>query len=231
METIKKKMSCSGKDCFEDDFFNSVIRQGNISHLSYNGISVEQNPNIVNSFYELLKLKKPKRIIEIGTFHGGLTLIIRDLLDVLGLTDTELITYDVNSPNYLINHINKNNLNINVVVENLFSDNYSNFRSSDSEVKINNLIKKEGCSIILCDGGSKKNEFRLISPMLKFDDVIMAHDYCYDEEKFEKDIKGRFWNWMEIQNSDIKSSCVDNNLVDFLQEYFTEVAWVCKTKK
>lgn len=199
--------------------------------MSYNGLSVEQNPNIVEPFNKLIDEKKPKRIIEIGTFAGGLTLIIRDLLNYNNLNETELITYDVNTPVHLINEVNKLNLKIYVSVKNLFSDNYLEFKSTESEKELVDIIQQNGCTIVLCDGGSKKNEFRLISSMLKVGDVIMAHDYCYNEEKFEKEIKGKFWNWMEIQNSDISLSCIDNNLFDYMQEDFNQVAWVCKEKK
>ena len=231
MEYIKNKMLCSGQDCFEHDYFNTVIRNGSISHLSYNGLSVEQNPNIIYPFDKLISEKKPKRVLEIGTFAGGLTLIIRDLLNKNNLDISEIITYDVSSPTYLIHQVQNNNLNIDVRVENLFSDDYTNFKSDNEKTFLRTFIQSEGCTIVLCDGGVKKNEFNLISPLLKVGDVIMAHDYCYDNQKFESEIKGQYWNWLEIQNSDIHQSCVDNNLYDYFQDDFTKVAWVCKIKE
>ena len=224
-------MSCSGQDCFENDYFNSILREGSITHLSYKGLSVEQNPNIISPFTKLISEKVPVRILEIGTFAGGLTLILRDLLDDNGLNDSEFLTYDISSPNYLIHQVNESNLNISVKVENLFLDDYSNFRSEELKQQIFDYINQDGCTLVLCDGGSKKNEFNIISPLLKVGDIIMAHDYCYDNEKFESDIKGRFWNWLEIQNSDIHKTCVEYNLYDYLQENFNKVAWVCKIKE
>jgi hypothetical protein len=231
MEYIKNKMMCSGQDCFKNDYFNSVIRSGSISHLSYNGLSVEQNPNIIYPFDKLITEKKPKRVLEIGTFAGGLTLIIRDLLNKNNLETSELITYDVNSPTYLIHQVQNDNLNIDVRVENLFSNDYSNFKSESVKKVLHSFIQQDGCSLILCDGGVKKNEFNLFSSILKIGDIIMAHDYCYDSDKFESEIKGNFWNWIEIQNSDIIESCENNNLYEYLQEDFNKVAWVCKIKK
>ena len=231
MENVKNKMSCSGQNCFENDYFNSVIRDGSISHLSYNGLSVEQNPNIVYPFDKLISQNKPKRVLEIGTFAGGLTLIIRDLLDNNDLHSSDLITYDVNPPIYLTPQVESDKLNIVVKVENLFSGDYTEFISENIKNELSDFIQQDGCTLVLCDGGVKKNEFNLISPLLKVGDIIMAHDYCYDNEKFETEIKGKFWNWLEIQNSDIYSKCVENNLYDYLQDDFTKVAWVCKIKE
>jgi predicted O-methyltransferase YrrM len=229
MEKIKKNMSCSGQDCFENDHFNSVLRKGEISHLSYLGLSVEQNPNILYPFYKLISQIKPKQILEIGTFAGGLTLILRDLLDENGLTDSELLTYDVNSPNYLIEQVGEKKIEIKV--KNLFSDDYQSFRSEEEMNEISNFIQKNGQTIVLCDGGSKKTEFNIIAPLLKEGDIIMAHDYCYDGVVFENKIKGKYWNWLEINNSDIEQSCLVNNLVDYLEDDFDKVAWACKIKR
>lgn len=231
MENIKNKMSCSGQNCFENDYFNSVIRDGGICHLSYNGLSVEQTPNVIYPFNILIEENKPKRVLEIGTFVGGLTLMIRDLLDNNGLKSSEVLTYDVNSPNHLIHQVNTDNLNILVKIENLFLNDYSDFRSESVKESLRSFIQQDGCSLILCDGGVKKNEFNLFSSLLKIGDIIMAHDYCYDSNKFESEIKGKFWNWLEIQNSDIIESCENNNLYEYLQEDFDKVAWVCKIKK
>ena len=231
MENIKNKMFCSGQDCFESDYFNSIIRSGGISHLSYNGLSVEQNPNIIYPFSKMIDSLKPKRLLEIGTFAGGLTLLIRDLLNYYNLDSSEILTYDINTPQYLINYLNGKDLKITVMVENIFSDDYSDFKSEQHKNHIKNFISQDGCTLVLCDGGIKKNEFNLLSPFLKKGDIIMAHDYCYDGLKFETEIKGKFWNWLEIQHSDISSSCIKNNLLDYLIDEFDKVAWVCKIKQ
>ena len=58
----------------------------------------------------------------------------------------------------------------------------------------------------------------------------MAHDYAANLEVFENNIKGKVWNWMEIQDSDIDDCCAKFNLIPLNQEEFTNVAWVCKIK-
>ena len=104
-ESIKKNLFCSGQDCFNNNFFNYNLSIGNITHASYKGISIEQNPNIIDAFNDLIEKTQPSRILEIGTFHGGLTLIIRDLLDLNNMMESDVLTYDVNTPHYLLNQI------------------------------------------------------------------------------------------------------------------------------
>lgn len=228
IEKIENKIFCSHENCFENDHFNEVLKNGEISHVAYDGLSIEQNPNVIYPLWELINKIKPARVIEIGTFAGGLTLIIRDVLDYSELSNSDLITYDVNNPNFLMEKIGDKK--IKVLVKNLFSEDYSKFKSNEEKEELSDYIIGDGCSLILCDGGSKKNEFNLISPLLKVGDVIMAHDYCYDNEIFQNEIFGKYWNWMEIENSDIKQVSHDNFLEDFMGSEFKNVAWVCKMK-
>jgi hypothetical protein len=226
---IKKYLKCSGEDCFNDDFFNKNLSIGNVTHANYKGISIEQNPNIIDVFNKLINDIKPSRILEIGTFAGGLTLIMRDLLNLNNLEDSDVITYDVNTPSFLINQISNIKITVNVV--NLFSDNYMNFKDENSKNELINIIGQSGVTLVLCDGGSKKNEFNLISSLLKKGDVIMAHDYAPNEIYFQEHIKNKLWNWLEIQDSDINKSCINNNLKPYMEEDFRKVVWVCKIKE
>ena len=99
---IKQNLFCSGEECLKDNFFDVNFRNGIVTHASYKGLSIEQNPNIIDVFDTLISTYKPHRILEIGTFHGGLTLIIRDLLDLNELHNSDVLTYDVNTPNFML---------------------------------------------------------------------------------------------------------------------------------
>jgi len=224
MEKIKEKMLCNGVNCDLQKFYVD----GNIPMGSYDGLSIQQHFKIVKSFYELIKKTNPKQIIEIGTAAGGLTLMIRDILDNLGLNDTELITYDPSTPQYLLERIKNDNIKITYKNNNLFNLNYDDLINPD---EIKNLIQKEGVTIVLCDGGSKKNEFRLLSPFLKYGDIIMAHDYSPNEIYFQEHINNKVWYWLEIQDSDINQSCVVNKLKPYMEDNFRQVVWVCKIKE
>jgi hypothetical protein len=106
-----------------------------------------------------------------------------------------------------------------------------NFKDENSKNELLNIIGEPGVTLVLCDGGSKKNEFNLISPLLKTGDVIMAHDYAPNEVYFQEHIKNKLWNWLEIQDSDIDESCISNNLKPYMEDDFRKVVWVCKIKE
>jgi hypothetical protein len=229
MENIKKHMLCSGLDCFTNGSFNSSLAEdSSIWHLSYKGLSVEQNANIIYPFNELINKIKPSRVLEIGTFHGGLTLIIRDILDENKFNNSDLLTYDINHPEYVINELFKYNVILKTV--NLFNDTYSDFKDENAKNELLDFIKKDGVTLVLCDGGSKKNEFNIISKLLKQGDYIMAHDYAYSKDYFEKNIKHKYWNWCEIENKDIIDSIISNGLQSYMEEDFNKVGWTCKIK-
>lgn len=226
---IKQNLFCSGEECLKDNFFDVNFRNGIVTHASYKGLSIEQNPNIIDVFDTLISTYKPHRILEIGTFHGGLTLIIRDLLDLNELHNSDVLTYDVNTPNFMLEILGERK--IITKTKNLFSHTYLDFNSVDSRKELFDYINQDGRTIVLCDGGSKKNEFRLISELLKIGDIIMAHDYSPNDEYFESNIKNKYWNWLEIQDSDIDESCAQHNLKPLMVDDFIKVAWVCKIKE
>jgi cephalosporin hydroxylase len=221
---IYEKMSCSGMDCDSQDFYVD----GNVPYGSYDGLSIQQHFKVVKPFCDLINNVKPSQIIEIGTAAGGLTLMLRDILDIYDLNESSLFTYDLYTPNYLIDRINKDNINIVYYSNNLFSENYDDLVSTE---EIKNLIQRQGRTIVLCDGGSKKNEFKLLSKLLKSGDIIMAHDYSPNQEYFDLNIKNKIWYWLEIQDTDIIPSINENNLIPYMEDEFKNVVWVCKEKK
>jgi len=183
--------------------------------------AAQQNYNAFKVFYNFLNKNKPKRILEIGTGQGGLINFINDCKIHLQL-DTKIITCDINElPWYSIFVEN----GIDVRVENIFNNEYSEVNSDIIE-----FIQQDGLSLVLCDGGNKIKEFNLLSKFLKTNDIIMAHDYAPNREYFEKYMKYKIWNWMEIQDSDINYCCTRENLVPYCAEEFLSVAWVCKLK-
>ena len=110
-------------------------------------------------------------------------------------------------------------------IENIFNGDYSEVKQ-----EVIDFIQQEGTTIILCDGGSKIHEFKLLSNYVKSGDFIMAHDYAENREVFENQIYLKVWNWHEISDSDIRQSCEENNLEIFDKETFENVAWTCRKK-
>jgi hypothetical protein len=77
----------------------------------------------------------------------------------------------------------------------------------------------------LCDGGNKIKEFNTFSKHLKYNDVIMAHDYF--RTKPEHDVKK--WKSCEIVYKDIEGACKLNQIEPYHPQ-FSEVFWFCGIK-
>jgi len=193
----------------------------------YRNLTTMQHTSVEEKFTKLITEIKPIKVLEIGTSSGGLTLLLRDILDKNGLESTRLVSYDVNDPVYLRHYVNEGS-KIELRVENIFNHQYDKLENGQEVIDI---ITSEGTTLVLCDGGSKKNEFRVLSDYLKVGDVIMAHDYSPNETYFQEHINNKVWNWLEIQDTDINESCVKNNLVPFMEEDFRQVVWACKIKQ
>ena len=193
-------------------------------HFIYKNLIISQHPNVGEKFKTLIDEYKPSRVLEIGTADGGLTLLIRDLLDSVGLTNTIVRTYDVNEQK----NLKLKERNIEIITKDVFNYPYSDLEYPD---EIRDFIQSNGKTLVLCDGGSKKNEFRLLSQFLKYGDIIMAHDYAPNENYFNENIKDKIWNWLEIQDSDINESCLTYNLKPYMEDEFRSVVWVCKIKE
>ena len=194
-------------------------------HFTYSNLSISQHPDIQEKFDKLIENIKPKRILEIGTADGGLTIMLRHLLNKHNLTSSTIKTYDIIEQ---YNLKKKNEYGIEIITKSPFNHQYSDL---DYGQELKEFIQSQGTSLVLCDGGSKKNEFRLLSAFLKKDDIIMAHDYAPNETYFNEYIKEKIWNWLEIQDSDINESCEKYNLKPFMEDDFRSVVWVCKIKE
>ncbi len=205
---------------------DNITRKSNLdiddSLSAYLNHTCQQNPNCFEEFYKLLVLKKPKRIIEIGTSQGGLTTYLKYMCDALDL-DTQIRSYDINEYPWF-DSIREQGIDLRK--ENIFESNYTGLKNT----AVIDFIQEDGVTIILCDGGSKIREFNILSEYIKPLDIIMAHDYAFDSDTFTRTIKGKFWNWHEICENDIKDCSDKFNLKSFMQDGFTKAVWVCKIK-
>lgn len=198
-------------------------------HFVYKNLAISQHPDIFTFFKNLITTIKPARILEIGTSHGGLSLMIRDILDDNNLKETHMMTYDIYEQTFLKPLVVDRNTE--VKTETLFCDHYKMFKDEETKNAISYYIRQSGTSLVLCDGGNKQSEFNLFSELIKQGDVIMAHDYAPNKEYFEQEMKNKIWNWHEIQDSDIIESCQSNGLKPYMREEFLNVAWACFKKE
>lgn len=196
--------------------------------FAYGYLFISQHRDSPKVFREFLELVRPSSILEIGTFHGGLTLLLRDILDEIGLANSIIRTYDIDEQEFLKPLVIDRK--VEVVTKNLFNSDYSDWNTDLDKNEIDSFIKRDGVSLVLCDGGCKKCEFNLLAPLLKKNDIIMAHDYAPYNEYFEQYMKDNIWDWHEIQDSDIIETVQLYNLKNFNQTLMQNIAWASLIK-
>lgn len=197
--------------------------------FDYHGITTQQHEDIGEKLTTLFETVQPSQILEIGTACGGLTVLMRNILNQINLKNCLIRSYDVNpehNRSILLGLIDEGE-NINFRLENIFNSDYSELKEN---CDISDFIRNPGTTIVMCDGGSKLKEVNILSKFLKKGDIIMAHDYSPTTDFFEENIKGKVWNWHELEESDIQDAIVPNNLIPFLQDDMQEVVWMCKIR-
>lgn len=184
--------------------------------FKYRDVPVHQNGYVGDVFRALFRTFQPHKVLEIGTADGGLTILLRDLLDEAGLKATDLWTCDPSvreRPHLLHPGIT-----------------YYAVDALNSTVLEYYVKYAEGPVLILCDGGDKPAEFNRYAAYLRPGDVIMAHDYAPNNRYFYDIMVDRHWNWWEIQDSEIAEPCDRYKLLPFMQDEFQRVAWLCRRK-
>jgi hypothetical protein len=207
---------------FEDKVTKKCDLGHNDSISIFNGWGAQQNYNSFKVFYDFINDVKPKRILEIGTSLGGFTCFLKYTTNKLNI-NCDILTFDIYEQHWYSELIN---MGIDVRIKNVFSNNYNEVNQ-----EIIDFIQSEGVTIVLCDGGNKVGEFNILSKYIKSGDFILAHDYAENKKTFNDRINGKIWNWHEIQDSDIETACVINNLHSYKKEIFDNIVWVCKIKK
>jgi hypothetical protein len=99
-----------------------------------------------------------------------------------------------------------------------------------SEIK--SLIQTSGRTLILCDGGDKETEFKILSRFMKDGDVIMLHDYEHDPLEYHAISESIGW----LTNSEsffrnLERYLPELNLIPYKYEEFKDVLWGSFTKK
>lgn len=194
-------------------------------HTQYKGFTTLQHENVFETFRHLLKETTPSRILEIGTAGGGFTLFLRDALDDLGLSKVPIKSFEIiDQDHYRI----LRDKGIEVIIQNIFDHSYLNLEKPEA---VDSFIKSEGLTLVLCDGGHKKAEFKQLAQLIKPGDIIMAHDYISTYDNFTKNFVGKIWDWREIGDEDIGEVCRQLNLESYFEESLNKVVWVCKIKR
>ena len=207
---------------YEDKVYKKSNLEHNDSISTYDGWGAQQNPNAFEVFYNFLNEIKPLRILEIGTSLGGFTSFLNYATKRLNIP-CNILSYDIHFKDWYNDMINEG---IDVRVENVFNHHYTEVKQ-----EVIDFIQQDGMTLILCDGGSKIHEFKILSNYMKNNDFIMAHDYSQNKETFKENVYMKIWNWHEIEDKDIQEACENYNLISYNQEIFNTIAWVCKVKQ
>ena len=189
--------------------------------------TVMQHPDVGEVFDTMFNQIRPSTVIEIGSALGGFTILVRDLLDKNGLSDTKLVTWDVSEHG---KNMYKNQNLLDVIdsrVENIF-DHWGGLWEQYVD-EVTQLIQREGTTVVLCDGGTKLNELRALSPLLKKDDIIMGHDYHADKVKYnsmskEEKVGNNIWPFCETWDEKLD---VPSDFAPFMHGDFERVGWLC----
>lgn len=183
------------------------------TYLLVENVFAGQTPNIQEPFLKILP--EFKQIVEIGFHRGGLSLWLHKNKQ----SDTDLFCYDIT---FVVKEVNDENINF--IKGDCFNEDIKN--------EIKNIIQREGKTLLLCDGGSKNQEFNLYSQFLKSGDVIMCHDYTDNPNEY-LELQRRI-NWPhppESNYEEIKSAIEINDLEPFYYEDFKNVLWGSFVKK
>lgn len=177
-------------------------------HLIVDGVIAAQLPNAGDVFSNFIK--DFDTIIEIGYHRGGFSRWIHQNKS----KKSKLVCYDISDRDRIV------------------TDNGIDFRLGDcfSEIiikEINDLIQKSKKTLVLCDGGSKNQEFNLYAHLIKSGDVIMLHDYHDDtlSETYES-YTGPLWQSSAESNfSSIKDTVRTLNLEKYNYDSLRSVIW------
>lgn len=206
----------------------------------YKDVPVHQNPDCLDVFRAFLLKNRFTHILEIGTGFGGFAMFLKDTLP-----NAKIVTYDIvrrDSYNILSNY------GVDAKIRQVFSDEinltdhticysqldpekvncYKEAKLVDIEAR--DFLAEYGRKLILCDGGHKVSEFKCLASFLRTGDFIMAHDYAESYEKFNSEIRNKYWDWCEVEEKYIAEPSKQYGLEFYNQDVFSKIAWVCKQK-
>ena len=189
--------------------------------FTYLKSTVQQHPKVFDEFNIFFKENNNiDLVIEIGTGDGGMSMFLKDKCDEI---ESKFITFDIkqDKKDVLDKHDQFIKRDIDMRICDVFAD--------ETIDEIKKLINCHGQVLIMCDGNNQVDEFNTFSGLIKSGDIIMAHDYAPNKFVFDSKYRDKIWNWLEVQDSDIKDAVDYNNLKDYHKQ-LEQVAWVSKIK-
>jgi hypothetical protein len=186
------------------------------------GMPCCQNRLAVPTWSYAMEIKKPRTVIEIGSYNGSLAVALGvHAWNLRRENGCELWSYDVNPQDERITPL-AGFLDVKFRVGSCWN----------LEAEIAGLIGRNGVTFVLCDGGNKPRELATFAKYLKPGDVIAGHDYdCYEStEAGEVPQLDRYWPWSETKLEDGRRVAKEFGLVPFMQEHFDLAGWLAYQK-
>lgn len=216
---------------------------------SFYGCYCQQNPAAIIALNRLLLGYDFSRIIELGTHLGGFS----TLFALYCLESNQPISAEANEPALAFNGSHNKFPRDFYTFDNVCRDKnrFDLLKGMDAHVEIrdflNNtddiayikgLIPSRARTLLLCDGGCKKRELDIYAGSLRQGDVVMLHDWAYDERAFERLRQTGWTGWEtrwengvgEKQQFGIKDICEREGVVQIFPEEFDQAAWFAGIK-
>lgn len=207
-------------------------------HSSFFGCFAQQNHEAFLSINDLLNFYDFRNIIEIGTHDCGLSILLslyclNSKIGTVCENEKEPVlyknhTHHKNHRNFYTFDIEERDLGSISLIKKMGAEFFKK-DCFEFEKEIGELIKKNGRTLILCDGGDKPKEVNTFSKYLKKGDVIMGHDFFYSETE-EKEFLGKTWHGKELDFDDVKTSFEKYDISPVFRETFDKTAWLCAIK-
>ena len=180
---------------------------GNEHLLVYRGVPCSQHPAVLKALDALHGATADApfaRIVEIGTYKGGFTCVLRDH-DVSAAA--QITSFDIEDRATRFDGISYK-------VGDVLGD-------AGEEVRA--LVRAEGRVALFCDGGAKSVEVASFCGVLKPGDVILCHDYAASDETRD----GDGWPKYEVRRPHIAPALSAAMCEDFLPEIMGPAVWGC----
>lgn len=190
-----------------------------------NTYSLSQMTEIVSYFEKFLTEEQFDTVIEIGTYKGGLAILLDEIKQINNLKfklhTIDIGKWDETEFNKVLTAFDKRQI--------IFYE--IDIFSEAGTTLVTNLIKDPNSKVcLLCDGGNKLAEFNYFSNLIKQGDCIMAHDYTHNSDNADELTYECRWNWQEIHYTSIAQTVKENSLQMYSNVRFPEVAWACYQK-
>lgn len=181
----------------------------------YRDVYCSQSRNVftaLDALYEATKDRPAETIVEVGTFHGGFTRILRDHNVSMW---AKMHSFDIKDT------LDTPVPNVEMHIGDCFADNGA---------AVSSLTTAPGRCYVFCDGGAKEKEVNFFSGHLKPGDLILCHDYVKDASNITDEEAARWKNY-ESQFKNVKDALEKNGCEPFMEAEMARGIWGCWLKR